>query len=247
MKRLLLFGGTTEGRELALAAAARGWDVTVSVATDYGAACVPEAPGVTRHTGRLDEAAMEALMAGFPLVVDATHPYAVAVSANVRAAAEAAGVPCLRLLRPESDHPGCRYAASVAEACTLVPPGNVLATTGSKEIGCYRAIPDYQSRVYARVLPLETSVADCRAAGLPEDHILAARGPFSLEDNLAAIDRYHIRSLITKDGGAAGGFPEKLEAARLRDVAVILVRRPREDGLSMGEILERLEDGPWNG
>ena len=83
MRRLLLFGGTTEGRELALAAANLGWQVTLCVATDYGAECVPEADGIAIHTGRLDEAAMEALMRdGFTVAVDATHPYAVAVSAR---------------------------------------------------------------------------------------------------------------------------------------------------------------------
>ena len=242
MKTLLLFGGTTEGRELALAAAGLGWQVTLCVATDYGADCVPEADGVAIHTGRLDEAAMEALMqGGFTVAVDATHPYAVAVSANVRTAAEKAGLPLLRLLRPESQHPDCLYADSVAEACTLVPEGNVLAATGSKEIAAYRVIPDYQNRVYARVLPLESSLNDCRRAGLDDDHILGAKGPFSLENNISTMERYAIRSMITKDGGAAGGFPEKLEAARRCGVQVILVRRPKDSGLNFDEILKRLE------
>ena len=242
MKKLLLFGGTTEGRELALSAAGLGWQVTLCVATDYGADCVPEADGVAIHTGRLDEAAMEALMqGGFTVAVDATHPYAVAVSANVRAAAEKAGLPLLRLLRPESQHPDCLYADSVAEACTLVPAGNVLAATGSKEIAAYRVIPDYQNRVYARVLPLESSLNDCRRAGLDDGHILGAKGPFSLEDNISTMERYAIRSMITKDGGAAGGFPEKLEAARRCGVQVILVRRPKDSGLNFDEILKRLE------
>ena len=246
MKRLLLFGGTTEGRELAAAAAAMGYDVTVSVATDYGAGCVPDAPGVTVHTGRLDAVEMAAWMAGFDVVADATHPYAVAVSANVRAAAAAAGRPYLRLVRPESDHPGCTYAESVAGAVALVPPGNVLAATGSKEIAAYTAIPGYRQRVYARVLPVESSVAACRAAGLPENHILAARGPFSLADNLETMERYAIRSLVTKDGGAAGGFPEKLEAARRLGVQVLLIRRPAETGLTMAELRTRLEALVWS-
>ena len=84
-------------------------------------------------------------------------------------------------------------------------------------------------------------MAQCRAAGLPDSHILAARGPFTLEENLAVLRRYAIRSMVTKDGGAAGGFPEKLEAARRCGVAVILVRRPKEDGFTMEEILKRLE------
>ena len=244
MKRLLLFGGTTEGRQLAVQAASLGYAVTVCVATEYGAACVPDAPGVAVHTGRLEEDAMEALMrrGGFSLAVDATHPYAADVSRNIRAAAGAAGLPCLRLLRPESGHAGCLYADTVAGACALVPPGNLLAATGSKEIAAYMSIPDYQKRVYARVLPLEASVAQCREAGLPDDHILAARGPFTLQQNLETLRRYAIRSMVTKDGGTAGGFPEKLEAARLCGVQVILVRRPHDAGLDLAQLLKRLEE-----
>lgn len=242
MKRLLLFGGTTEGRELALAAAAAGWQVTLCVATDYGADCVPETEGIVIHAGRLDETAMESLMQdGFTVAVDATHPYAVAVSANIRKASDKTGLTLWRLLRAESEHPDCLYADSVAQACTLVPEGNVLAATGSKEIAAYTVIPAYQSRVHARVLPLESSLDDCHKAGLDDAHILAAKGPFSLENNMETMKRYHIRSMITKDGGTAGGFPEKLEAARRCGVAVILVRRPKENGDTMEEILKRLE------
>ena len=86
----------------------------------------------------------------------------------------------------------------------------------------------------------------CRAAGLPEDHILAARGPFSLADNLETMERYAIRSLVTKDGGAAGGFPEKLEAARRLGVQVLLIRRPAEAGLTMAELRTRLEALVWS-
>lgn len=243
MRRLLLFGGTTEGRELAVRAAGLGFDVTVCVATAYGAACVPPTPRVDVLVGRLDEAAMERLMArGFACVVDATHPYAVDVSRNIRTAAGRAGLPCLRLLRPESEHPGCLYAGTVAEACRLVPEGNVLAATGSKEIAAYAAIPDYQTRVYARVLPVADSLDLCRAAGLPDAHILAARGPFTVEQNTETLRRFAIRSMITKDGGAAGGFPEKLEAARSCGVQVLLVRRPADGGLTMDKLLKRLEE-----
>ena len=124
----------------------------------------------------------------------------------------------------------------------MVPEGNVLAATGSKEIAAYTAIPGFAERVYARVLPLESSVAQCRAAGLPDSHILAARGPFTLEENLAVLRRYAIRSMVTKDGGAAGGFPEKLEAARQSGVEVLLVRRPEEHGLSMEALCRQLEE-----
>ena len=60
--------------------------------------------------------------------------------------------------------------------------------------------------------------------------------------NLETLRRYAIRSMVTKDGGTAGGFPEKLEAARLCGVQVILVRRPHDAGLDPAQLLKRLEE-----
>ena len=95
MYKVIVFAGTTEGYEISRWLSEKKVSVLSCVATEYGAACVPDAPGVAVHTGRLGEDAMEALMrrGGFSLAVDATHPYAADVSRNIRAAAGAAGLP----------------------------------------------------------------------------------------------------------------------------------------------------------
>ena len=51
--RIVVFSGTTEGRDFSRAAAALGIAVTVSVATDLGAEEQGQAPGITVHSGRL--------------------------------------------------------------------------------------------------------------------------------------------------------------------------------------------------
>ena len=43
--------------------------------------------------------------------------------------------------------------------------------------------------------------------------------------------------MITKDSGAAGGFPEKISAAAECGIPVIVIMRPEEEGLSFDEIL----------
>ena len=98
---VLLFGGTTEGRELALWLARRDCRVTVCVATDYGATLLPEGEGIAVHTGRLDAAGMEELMKSRPFccVADATHPYAVQVTAQIRACCEKLDLPYRRIVR----------------------------------------------------------------------------------------------------------------------------------------------------
>lgn len=224
-----------------------GYDVTVSVATPYGGTLAGEQPGLRVRVGRLDTAQMALLLAdgGFGAVIDATHPYAVEVSRNIRAACAAAQVRCVRLLRRESGAAGFGRFGTLAEAVAAAGrcPGNLLATTGSKEIGLYAAVPEFRSRVFARVLPVGGSIEACRAAGLDDAHIIAARGPFSTAQNLRDLRAHEIRLLVTKDGGGAGGFAEKLEAAKVCGVRVFVVRRPPDEGLSYDEVLELLRRG----
>lgn len=246
MKKLLIFAGTTEGREAAVLAASLGYSVTASVATEYGKTLMPEdVPGLSVHAGRLDEGEMEAFLAPFDAVIDATHPYAVEVSANIRGACLRTGKKCLRLLRERGNTEGAVLCASLPEAAALAgeAEGNILAATGSKEISLYSAIPEFATRVYARVLPTDSSVRACREAGLSDSHILAARGPFSLEQNLWTLKRYSIKSLVTKDGGDAGGFAAKAEAARQTGCTLYVVRRPEESGLTPAEVENLLKEG----
>ena len=100
--RAVIFGGTTEGRELSQALAAEGADVIVSVATHVGTEEQGAADGITISEGLKDEAGMRELIRGADVVIDATHPYAVVVTENIRLAAEKEGVERLRVVRAES-------------------------------------------------------------------------------------------------------------------------------------------------
>ena len=101
---VLIFGGTTEGRVLAEAAARGGAHVVLSVATDYGEEVledIQDMEGIDIHKGHLDTDKMISLIDDVkPYVVfDATHPYAKEVTASVSAAAAAAGVRYVRVRR----------------------------------------------------------------------------------------------------------------------------------------------------
>ena len=101
---VLIFGGTTEGRVLAEAAARGGAHVVLSVATDYGEEVledIQDMEGIDIHKGHLDTGKMISLIDDVkPCVVfDATHPYAEEVTASVSAAAAAAGTGYVRVRR----------------------------------------------------------------------------------------------------------------------------------------------------
>lgn len=238
---IVIFGGTTEGRELSAAVAAKGITVTVCVATSYGREEQGDIPGVTVLTGRRSEQEKLALLQGADLCVDATHPYATGITGSVKAACAAANVPCRRLLRRAGDTSDALLVADAAEAAEYLrdTEGNILLTTGAKELGAFAALSP--ERLYARVLPSREGIAACEAAGIPHRNIIAMQGPFSEELNAALLRQFHIVYLVTKDGGAAGGYPEKARAAKACGVRLIVLRRPEETGETMEAILNEIE------
>ena len=241
--KAVIFSGTTEGRALSRAVAALGADVTVCVATDLGAEEQGHAPGITVRAGRLDAGEMTSLLQGAALCVDATHPYATEVTRNIRAAATAAGVVYHRLLRPASALPAGSVVletAAQAAAYLAAKPGNVLLATGAKELPAFAALDP--ARLYPRVLPTLAGITACEAAGIPHRNIIAMQGPFTLELNVALLRQFAIAAMVTKDGGAAGGFAEKAEAAARCGVQLIVLRRPEEQGENAETILQRCRE-----
>lgn len=235
--KLIVFSGTTEGRRLSLAMAEAGAEVVVSVATEYGSEEQPAHPNLSTRVGPLTAAEKQTLLHGADLCVDATHPYATHVTQSVRAACAAAGVPYCRLLREASALSGAVVFASAAEAAAYLAPlsGNVMLATGAKELAAYAGIDP--QRLYPRVLPSHAALDACEALGIPHRNIIAMQGPFSRELNEALLRQYDIAFLVTKDGGAPGGFPEKAAAAAAVGAALIVLRRPEETGMTYAQVL----------
>ena len=273
-KKAVLFAGTTEGRLLAGYLVSMGCETVVCVATEYGQyimeSCTAEPdaqPGVQPDAqpdaqpgmqpdaqpdirqGRLDRAGMEALLDQVKpgMVIDATHPYAVEVTRNIRTACETR--PWIRLLRCQRDKGREREnVVSVPDLGTAVSwlkhrEGNILVTTGSKELASFCELKNYRQRVYARVLPSVESVQICRNLGYEGRHIIALQGPFSRDMNLAMIREYDCRYLVTKDGGRAGGLEEKLDAASRAGITAVLIDRPDSgQGISLEEVKKQIKE-----
>lgn len=242
MCKVLIFGGTTEGRILAEFCGNLGIDTLVSVATEYGASLLPGS--VRIHCGRLDQSQMRDLLTQehSTLVVDATHPYAREASENIRGACQLCRVPYLRLKR-ESGVIFGEAASDMEELAKKLDrmDGIILSTLGSKSLPDMAKIRGYRERLWVRILPVPESLRICRKLGILDAHIFAEKPPFSVEDNLAHIQRCGAAILVTKESGAAGGYLEKCEAARIAGISLLTLRRPSEKGLSLVDIKKRLE------
>lgn len=219
---VLILGGTAEARELAAALDAAGVTVTSSLAGRVADPRLP--PGRVRIGGFGGPEALAAWLAehGVAAVLDATHPFAERISASAARACPRAGVPLLRLERPPwSERPGDRWhrVADLPAAAALVPAlgRRVLLTTGRQGLAAFAAVDDAWFLVRC---------VDPPAPLLPPRHeLLLARGPYTLEGELALVDRHGIDVVVTKDSGGAM-TAAKLDAARARELPVVLVERP---------------------
>ena len=267
MKKIVIFAGTTEGRRLSEILADAGIAHTVCVATEYGeivmreqmdaeAAGAKKQPLVSLHRGRMDRKQIEEFLRneGYGIVVDATHPYAKVVTENLRGAVAAlqtfekkAQFPIyLRLEReisetPEAEDPAVsiRYFESNADCAKALEntEGNILLTTGSKELATYCASGRLHDRLYVRILPGRESLELCMEQGIKGRQILALQGPFSTEMNAAILKQYDIRHMVTKNSGRTGGYREKLEAAKMLGIPVYVIEPARKTPDATGHML----------
>ena len=241
MYKVLVFAGTTEGYEICRFLAEHQVETKGFVATEYGSKSLTENEFLTVQTGRLDEAAMEQVFAEEKpeMILDATHPYAAEVTVNIRTACEKTQIPYQRVLRESGTHEDkAVYVESVQAAAEYLDQtqGNILLTTGSKELAGFTGMKDYQERLYARVLSLPNVMQACAELGFEGKHLIGMQGPFSRELNAAMLRQYNCKYLVTKDTGKAGGFQDKIDAALECDAVPVIIGRPlKEEGMSVKE------------
>lgn len=287
-KKIIIFGGTTEGRIISERLSVEKIFHTVCVATEYGEMLLKDSKYAYIRDGRMDEKQMSEFVAGSQLIIDATHPYATLVTDNIKKAASENNIRLVRIQRDETETNNVTFDADngvIIGSCLDVasddkkqkgtnykdnlnnarnnnqndkltffdsmnelsdflsenvevlcgPEGNILLTTGSKDLEHICSNVD-RKRIYVRVLPSRESIALCEKSGITNNHIIALHGPFSTELNRALIRQYNIKLLITKESGTKGGYQEKVDAALLEGAKILVIRRPVEEkGYSIDE------------
>lgn len=236
--KTVLFGGTAEGRALAERLMRDTGELLVCVTSEYARALLPGE--VNCRVGVLDEQAMLRLLADErpDRVIDATHPFAVRVTENIRRCCSRLGIACERVERSRGDHTWQECVEWVKDTAGAVKAlertqGNVLLTTGSHTLAKYAAALPAQ-RLYARVLPTSRVLSMCEELNLLPGHVIAMQGPFTAALNAALYDMLDIRAMVSKDSGAAGGVPEKVLPALERGIHVIMIARPAGGGSADG-------------
>ena len=243
--KVLIFGGTTEGRKLAdLLSLNKIYSVALCVATEYGKNIIPKNAEFDIFSQRLNKSEMIELLEEnkFDYVIDATHPYADEATQNIKAACAETDTKYLRLIRHESDKGrSVIYADNALQAAEFLKnrPGNVLVTIGSKELDAFTVIEDYAARLFVRIIPMVDSLQKVIGMGFRNANIICMQGPFEIDMNIAMLKMTNAAYMVTKDSGEAGGFSKKIIAAEQTGCKVIVIARPFvESGYTFNEILQ---------
>ena len=87
------------------------------------------------------------------------------------------------------------------------------------------AVSDFSHRAFARVL--DTAASRQAAAAVPATFWFAMP-PYSIAETVAYLQEHQISVLISKDSGARGGVPEKIQAAKQVGIPVLLIQSPEQ-------------------
>lgn len=220
--KILIFGGTGEARALANQLVELGHDVTTSLAGRTRMPLLPQGEIRTGGFGGVPQLVAFFTENTFEYIIDATHPYAANMSAQLVPAAKDAGIPLLRLSRPVWERPEGADWVEVDNADVamrdLLEGAVPFLSLGHKEIGHIGAWP--KSRCVVRLI-------EAPETPLPEKvHLILARPPYTLEGEMALMREHGITHLITKNSGGAQ-TRAKIDAATTLGIATYIIARPK--------------------
>jgi len=225
MTRIHILGGTAEARALAAALAARkDLAVTLSLAGRTAEPLPQPVPVRSGGFGGAEGLADYLRAERIDLLIDATHPYAAAISANAAEAARASGIRLLALRRPPwrkvRGDSWIEVETMEQAVCALgEAPRRVFLALGRKELRPFESAPQHVYLVRS-VDPVDPPLA------VPHAIYLTARGPFSEDEDRALIERHGIETIVAKNSGGEATYG-KIAAARARHVPVIMLKRPK--------------------
>jgi precorrin-6A/cobalt-precorrin-6A reductase len=218
--RVLLLGGTAEGRALARRLHPQV-DIVSSLAGRVPEPALPVGQVRVGGFGGVDGLRRWLRDERIDAVIDATHPFAATMTAH---AAEACGelqMPHLVLARPPWDPADAIVVASDTRAAEIVAQqrySRVFLTTGRSGTAAF---------AHSDAWFLIRAVTEPDGALLPRHHqLVLSRGPYRYDDEFALMHQHRIDALVTKNSG--GDMTRaKLDAAAALDVPVVMVARPR--------------------
>ena len=234
---LWLIGGTSESAAIARILDARQIPYCITVTTENARSLY--GPEAQVWVGAIEVEAMPQFIQSRKIskVLDASHPFATAVSQGAIAAAESCSIPYLRFERPPrqlqaegSSQAEGSNTVSLLNLAMLLQPQWLEGSRTLLVLG-YRMLAQLKpwqkrARLYARILPSQVALNSALAAGFTPNRLIALRPPVSPELEAALWRQWEITQVVAKASGTAGGENVKRAIAQQLGVRLILIDRP---------------------
>ncbi|WP_415796369.1 cobalt-precorrin-6A reductase [Comamonas aquatilis] len=227
MTQVLLLGGTFDAHLMSTCLHEAGVQAIYSYAGATQTRRTPVLPSRVGGFGGIDGLMRYLQEQGISHVIDATHPFAAQMSSHAIAACAALGIPLLSLeRRPWQAAPGDQWThvpdMSAAAAALSPHCKRVFLAIGRKQLAAFAGKAALH-HFLLRVIDAGDSDLPLPAASY---ELLLARGPFQLDAELALLKQHSIDCVVSKNAGGTDTYA-KIEAARLLQIPVIMVDRPR--------------------
>jgi precorrin-6A/cobalt-precorrin-6A reductase len=231
--QIWIIGGTSESVMIAQAIAADNFACIVTVATADAVKLYPVLPNLRIRVGQLNEFQIHEFLQGEKIIaiVDASHPYAIAISQTVIQIAQRLHVPYLRYERvallPNKNITELENFETLLTGNYLTHQ-RVLLTIGYKILPKFK-VWQAQATLFARILPSVESIQVALESGFSSDRLIALRPPISMDLEKALWQQWNISLVVSKASGQAGGEEIKQRVSQLLGIPLIVIARPKVD------------------
>lgn len=223
---ILILGGTTEGRIVAKVCDEASKPFFYSTKGDTQEVVLVN--GI-RLTGAMDKEAMADFCRenNIRLIVDAAHPFALALHQTIANVSDSLALPVIRYERNYPDHDeDLLWFDTYDEAIRYLENhqiNNLLALTGVNTLAKLKPYWQHHN-CWFRILDRDESRTIVSKEGFDVEKIIYYNQG---EDEIPLFEKLKPEAIITKESGESGGFEEKVTAARRLNIPVLVVKRPK--------------------
>ena len=228
---ILIFGGTTEGKQVIEVLQKLQLQYIYSTKTKIDV--VLDEFGEYRH-GAFTYSSLEAYIIKnkVKLIIHASHPFATELHQTISLVSVSCNVPVLRLERqfPKRQvNTAVHYVKGYSEALELInknyPNKKLLALTGVQSIGKLKPYWLNNKTIF-RILDRQISIDIAVEHKFPKDQLLLGYPNKNITDEIELINSLIIELVLTKESGESGTLSLKIDAAKQCNIPIIILEKP---------------------
>ena len=165
------------------------------------------------------------------VIVNASHPFASELHQTIHLLSQSRSITVLRYEREYAERVKSNLVTylpsyeSVLQYLEEKKIKSLLALSGVQSIKKLK--PYWQNRqAIFRILPRDSSLLIAQESGFPLENLIAEFPASDITHEISIIKKYAIECILTKESGASGFLPTKIEAALKMQIRILILKKP---------------------